>query len=177
MLEDQNCINVFYEFVPIAAQMWLQAAPPDILYRVKENLLNLARALSSCHIVGDLNLDNLGLSENYKEKYYFSLDFEINENVSKEHLLAVYHKQIDKMFEHYDVPEDPSVRVKKGKPHKASSSNLDSVFSPQFEPDEGGFMMPMHMKAENSKDHSKRSSEKMESDRALKNAQIHKAKK
>ena len=56
VIEDPDCINVLYEYVPIAAKYKLRVASQELLQKTKENLRKLAAVLSEFHIVGDFKI-------------------------------------------------------------------------------------------------------------------------
>lgn len=57
--------------------------------------------MAKCYINVQLTLENVGMDENYKPKYFLDFDFQVNESLDKQILKKSYHTQVLSLFRPY----------------------------------------------------------------------------
>lgn len=98
VLEEEDSMHLLYEYVPIRMKTWIENINEKFIEAFCRQLIDLGEYLAKCCISVNLTLDNVGMDENYKPKYFLDLDFDLDEDYDKGTLKDNYHQQILNLF-------------------------------------------------------------------------------
>lgn len=71
-LEEEDRIEVFYEYVPFRLEKWLLDINEDLIHTLQEQMLDLAEYLCRSSIRFTFDPESIGLSENMNIKYFLN---------------------------------------------------------------------------------------------------------
>lgn len=82
-------------------QTWISNINEKFIEGFCRQLIELGDYLAKCYISVNLSIDNVGMDENYRPKYFLDMDFDLDESFDKEILKKNYHQQILNLFRPY----------------------------------------------------------------------------
>lgn len=101
VLEEDNAVTLLYEYVPIRMQTWISNINEKFIEGFCKQLIELGDYLAKCYISAEIQLENVGMDENYRPKYFLDLDFTVDESIPKTTLRAKYQQEVLQLFKPY----------------------------------------------------------------------------
>lgn len=82
-------------------QTWISNINEKFIEGFCKQLIELGDYLAKCYISIDIRLENVGMDENYRPKYFLDLDFTVDESIPKASLRSKYQQEVLQLFKPY----------------------------------------------------------------------------
>jgi hypothetical protein len=133
VLEEEAAVTLLYEYVPIRMQTWISNINEKFIESFCKQLIELGEYLAKCYISAEIRLENVGMDENYRPKYFLDLDFAVDESIPKSTLRGKYQQEVLQLFKPYvqsKLALKPAFPAPPHRGSKQSSSSHREEYSP-----------------------------------------------
>ena len=101
MLQGDHKLEMFYEYVPMRLDVWLGGMEERLIEGICRQLIELGNYLAKCYVRATLRLENIGLDQHYRVKYFLDFTYSLDSATNKNQLRNQYQEDILEMLRPY----------------------------------------------------------------------------